>query len=98
METKERFYIYYKVAEIGFAFGTCADEPNIVLKLTSFKFSDGNTSHISAYTTPVCMYLNKSTFNRLTGHWWDGTREGIEKFKEEFEGKKFKFNVADLGM
>lgn len=94
-EKKERdkYKIYYRVSQVEYNFGTASDEPNIVLGLTDFRFGEENNSIIS--NEPLFLYLNKSTFNKLTDYFWNGTPEDCERIKESLEDKIF---TLDLGM
>jgi len=88
----------YKVESVTYNFGTCSDEPHLVLRLGSFKFDEGNNSSIDGcniYPLVVWLYLNKSTFLSLTGKCWDGTKEEIQKIKQDLEARVFRL---DFGM
>lgn len=92
-EEKNKYKIDYKVGGVEYNFGTASDEPNIVLALRDFKFCEGNTSVIS--NDALLLYLNKSTFNKLTDYFWNGTPEDCKRIKKDLEGRVF---TLDLGM
>lgn len=90
---RDKYKIYYKVSQVEYNFGTASDEPNIVLGLTDFKFGEGNNSVISNDT--LFLYLNKSTFNKLTDYSWNGTPKDCERIKKYLEDKIF---TLELGL
>ena len=105
-ERAEKCIIPYEVARVGYNFGTGMDEPHIVLQFVSqlknFKFEEGNQSRIylgeGNSIQNIWLYLNKSTFHRITGRIWDGTEEDAKRLGNEMTGQQigkleFKFNI-----
>ncbi|MBS3080134.1 hypothetical protein J4221_01565 [Candidatus Pacearchaeota archaeon] len=94
--TDDKYKVRYRVNSLGYGFGTASNEPYISMALSEFGFGDENTSHIIIGESGVIhLYLNKLTFNRLTGIWWNGSSTDVPRLKSELEGKVFEM---DLGL
>jgi|SRR3989344_1218645 len=92
--SEEKYTIKYRVESLDYNFGTASDEPHIVLALKDFNFGEGNKSHITGHNgLDIWLYLNKSTFSKLTGRSWDGTPEDVKELKKDLEGKVFSFDL-----
>jgi len=93
----KKYSIQYQIKELRYNFGTASDEPKIVLMLTDFKFGETNHSMLDiggAYGgNAIWLYLNKSTFSKLTDRSWDGSPEDVERLKKNLEGKVFSLDL-----